>query len=113
MGSDSTDTNLQIFHNGTSATATKIDLGPNFPANKTGAVTNGEAYQLELYNVFGTTSVKYRVRRLSDGLEVTGTISTNLPSVALDLAPQVVRTSGTTSQNVSIDVIQLTAYTRE
>jgi hypothetical protein len=113
MGSDSTDTNLQIFHNGTSATATKIDLGPNFPANKTGAVTNSEAYQLELYNVFGTTSVKYRVRRLSDGLEVTGTISTNLPSVALDLAPQVVRTSGTTPQNVSIDVIQLTAYTRE
>jgi hypothetical protein len=113
MGSDSTDTNLQIFHNGTSATATKIDLGPNFPANKTGAVANGEAYQLELYNVFGTTSVKYRVRRLSDGLEVTGTISTNLPSGALNLAPQVVRTSGSTSQNVSIDVIQLTAYTRE
>jgi hypothetical protein len=113
MGSDSTDTNMQIFHNGTSATATKIDLGPNFPANKTAAVTNGEAYQLELYNVFGTTSVKYRVRRLSDGVEVTGTISTNLPSGALDLAPQVVRTSGSTTQNVSIDVIQLTAYTRE
>jgi hypothetical protein len=113
MGSDSTDTNLQIFHNGTSATATKIDLGVNFPANKTGAVANGEAYQLELYNVFGSSDVKYRVRKLSDGTEVTGTISTNLPSGAVDLGPQVVRTSGSTSQNVSIDVIQLTAYTRE
>jgi hypothetical protein len=113
MGSDASDTNLQIFHNNTSATATKIDLGPNFPANKTGAVANGEAYQLELYNVFGSSAVKYRVRKLSDGTEVTGTISTNLPSGAVDLAPQVVRTSGSTSQNVSIDVIQLTTYTRE
>ena len=111
MGSDAADTNLQIFHNDASGTATKIDLGVNFPANKSGAVTNGEAYQLELYNQFGSTSVKYRVRKLSDGTEVTGTISTNLPTVAI--GPQIVRTSGSTSQNISIELIQLTAYTRE
>jgi hypothetical protein len=111
MGSDATDTNLQIFHNDGSGTATKINLGASFPANKTGAVANGEAYQLELYNVFGSTSVKYRVRKLSDGTEVMGTISTNLPTVAI--GPQIVRTSGSTSQNISIDLIQLTAYTRE
>ena len=111
MGSDAADTNLQIFHNDASGTATKIDLGVNFPANKTGAVANGEAYQLELYNEFGSTSVKYRVRKLSDGTEVTGTISTNLPTVAI--GPQIVRTSGSTSQNISIELIQLTAYTRE
>ena len=113
MGSDSTDTNLQIFHNDASGNCTKLDLGPDFPANKTGAVANGEAYQLELYNEFGSTDVKYRVRRLSDGVEVTGTINSNIPSGATDLGPQIVRSSGSTSQNVSIDIIQLTAYTRE
>lgn len=111
IGSDATDTNLQIFHNDNTGTATKIDLGVNFPANKTGAVANGEAYQLELYAPYGATSVKYRVTKLSDNTIVTGTITTNLPSSTTPLAPQVVRTSGSTSQNVSIDVIQLTAST--
>lgn len=111
IGSDATDVNLQIFHCAGVAPATKIDLGVNFPANKTGAVSNGEAYQLELYNEFGQTSVRYRVRRLSNGAEISGTIINNLPT--LSVGPQIVRTSGATSQNVSIDVIQLTAYTRE
>lgn len=111
IGSDATDTNLQIFHNDNTGTATKIDLGVNFPANKTGAVANGIGYQLELYAPYGATSVKYRVTKLSDNTFVTGTISTNLPASTTALGPQVVRTSGATSQNVSIDVIQLTAST--
>jgi hypothetical protein len=111
IGSDPTDTNLQIYHNDATGFATKIDLGVNFPANKTGAVPNGIAYQLELYAPYGATSVKYRVTKLSDNTIVTGTISTNLPASTTALGPQVVRTSGSTSQNVSIDVIQLTAST--
>lgn len=112
LGSDAADTNLQIFHNDATGTATKIDLGPDFPANKTGAVANGEAYELELYNAFGSTDVKYRVRKLSNGIEAVGILATNLPNGA-DLGPQIVRCSGSTSQNVSIELIQLTAYTRE
>ena len=111
MGSDASDTNLQIYHNDATGFATKIDLGVNFPANKTGAVANGIGYQLELYAPYGATSVKYRVTKLSDNTIVTGTISTNLPASTTALGPQVVRTSGATSQNVSIDVIQLTAST--
>lgn len=111
MGSDATDTNLQIFHNDASGVATKIDLGASFPANKTGAVANGIGYQLELYAPLGATTVNYRVTKLTDGTQVTGTISTNLPTSTTLLCPQVCRTSGSTSQNVSIDFIQLTAYT--
>jgi hypothetical protein len=111
LGSDAADTNLQIFHNDATGAATKIDLGVSFPANKIGAVPNGAGYQLELYCAWGSTSVKYRVTKLSDNTIVTGTISTNLPGVTTPLGPQVVRTSGSTSQNVSIDVIQLTAST--
>ena len=111
MGSDATDTNLQIFHNDASGVATKIDLGASFPANKTGAVANGIGYQLELYAPLGGTTVNYRVTRLTDGLQTSGTITTNLPTSTTLLCPQVCRTSGSTSQNVSIDFIQLTAYT--
>lgn len=110
IGSDAGDTNLHIFHNGGTPTATKIDLGSNFPANKASAVANGEAYQLYLFNEFGSNSVEYRVRRLSNGFEVSGTIVSNLPA-SVDLGAQLVRTSGSTSQNVSVDMIQLTSYT--
>jgi hypothetical protein len=112
LGSDATDTNLQIFHNDASGTATKIDLGATFPSNKTGAVANGEVYTLELYNDYLSTSVKYRVTKVSTGEQTTGTITTNLPASTVPLAPQIVRTSGSTSQNVSIDILQCTAYTK-
>jgi len=111
LGSDVGDTNLQIFHNDATGVATKIDLGASFPANKTGAVANGVGYQLELYAPFGATTVNYRVTKLTDGTQVTGTISSNLPANTTLLCPQVCRTSGSTSQNVSIDFIQLNAYT--
>ena len=112
LGSDATDTNLQIFHNDASGTATKIDLGATFPANKTGAVANGEVYTLELFNDYLSTSVKYRVTKVSTGEQTTGTITTNLPASTTPLAPQIVRTSGSTSQNVSIDILQLNAYSK-
>jgi hypothetical protein len=111
IGSDASDTNLQIFHNDGTGTCTKINLGINFPANKTGAVANGEVYTLELYNDYLSSSVKYQVTKVSTGLQTTGTITTNLPLSTTPLAPQVVRTSGSTSQNVSIDILQLNAFT--
>jgi hypothetical protein len=111
MGSDVGDTNLQIFHNGGSGTATKIDLGSNFPANKTGAVANGIGYMLELYATPNATSVNYRVTRLTDWVQTQGTILTNLPALTTLLCPQIVRTSGSSASLVSIDFIQLNAYT--
>jgi hypothetical protein len=112
IGSDAADVNLQIFHNDATGTATKIDLGANFPANKTGAVANGEVYTLELYNEIYNSSVNYKVTKVSNGTTATGTITTNLPASTVPLAPQIVRTSGSTSQNVSIDILQLNAFTK-
>jgi hypothetical protein len=112
IGSDVGDTNLQVFHNDGSGLCTKIDLGVNFPANKTGAVANGKGYMLELYNAYGSTDVKYRVTNLADNVIVTGTISSNLPtSLVVGMQGQIVRTSGSTSQNVSIDVMQCSWWT--
>jgi hypothetical protein len=110
MGSDVGDANLQIFHNDNLGTATKIDLGANFPANKTGAVANGVGYMLELYASQNATSVNYRVTRLTDFVQTQGTITTNLPAQTTLLCPQIVRTSGASAVVVSIDFIQLNVY---
>jgi hypothetical protein len=50
VGSDSADTNLQIFHNDGTGTATKIDLGANFPANRTAGSALTTVYSIELFN---------------------------------------------------------------
>ena len=79
VGSDSADTNLQIFHNDGTGTATKIDLGANFPANRTAGSALTTIYSIELFNAPNTSSVLYRVVNKETGNSVQGTISTNLP----------------------------------
>jgi hypothetical protein len=79
VGSDSTDTNLQVFHNDGTGTATKIDLGANFPANRTAGSALTTVYSIELFNAPNTSSVLYRVVNKETGNSVQGTVSTNLP----------------------------------
>ena len=79
VGSDSADTNLQVFHNDGTGTATKIDLGANFPANRTAGSALTTVYSIELFNAPNTSSVLYRVVNKETGNSVQGTISTNLP----------------------------------
>jgi hypothetical protein len=79
VGSD-TDTNLQIFHNDGSGTATKIDLGDNFPANRSAGAALTTSYSVELYNAPASTSVLYRVTNNETGAVATGTLTTDLPA---------------------------------
>ena len=79
VGSDSADTNLQIFHNDGTGTATKIDLGANFPANRTAGSALTTVYSIELLNTSNSSSVLYRVFNKETGNSVQGTVSTNLP----------------------------------
>jgi hypothetical protein len=79
VGSDSADTNLQVFHNDGTGTATKIDLGANFPANRTAGSALTTVYSIELFNAPNTSSVLYRVVNKETGNSVQGTVSTNLP----------------------------------
>ena len=79
VGSDALDTNLQIFHNDASGVATKVDLGINFPANRTAGAELTTIYSIELYNDSASTSVKYSVKNKETGAIATGTIATNLP----------------------------------
>ena len=79
VGSDSADANLQVFHNDGTGTATKIDLGANFPANRTAGSALTTVYSIELFNAPNTSSVLYRVVNKETGNSVQGTVSTNLP----------------------------------
>lgn len=79
VGSDASDTNLQIFHNDATGTATKVDLGINFPANRTAGSALTTVYSIELYNDSASTSVKYSIKNKETGAVAIGTISTNLP----------------------------------
>ncbi|MBL9075798.1 DUF2793 domain-containing protein [Tabrizicola sp.] len=105
MGWDAADANIQIMHNDTSGTATKIDLGSSFPVPST---DRGEVYEVQLYSPNSLTqSVSYRVIRYdtSDNTvlaEATGTITTNLPPVGTLLGPHIRMSVGGVSSVVGI-----------
>lgn len=80
IGSDALDTNLQLFTNDAGTTATKIDLGANFPANRTAGSALTTIYQVQIYNPVGSSSVHYKVVNLETGNSVEGTVTTDIPS---------------------------------
>ena len=97
IGSETGDTNLQVFHNDAAGTATKVDLGVNFPANRTVGAISTTVYSITLYNAPASTSVLYRVVNNETGAIAEGTISTNLPATSLGLNFYASRCMSTTS----------------
>ncbi len=85
IGSETGDTNLQVFHNDATGTATKIDLGVDFPANRTAGAISTTVYSVTLYNAPTSTDVLYRVVNNETGAIAEGTVSTNLPATSLGL----------------------------
>jgi hypothetical protein len=79
VGSEVGDLNLQVFHNDGSGTATKIDLGVDFPANRTAGAISTTVYSIKIYNKPNSTDVKYEVVNNETGAVANGIISTNLP----------------------------------
>lgn len=108
IGSDAADTNLQIFHNDGTGTATKIDLGVNFPANRTNGAATTDFFVMDLYNPFNSSTVYYKVVSLENNFTATGSITTNLPNDTTAITIQGCRTSGATSNACSFDMSQLT-----
>ncbi|MCI4444127.1 MAG: hypothetical protein JHC39_11560, partial [Lentimicrobium sp.] len=85
VGNDTGDANLQIFHNDGTGTATKIDLGASFPANRTSLAISTTVYEIQLINLPATLTVQYRVINKETGAIATGTLATNLPDATLGL----------------------------
>lgn len=108
IGSDAADTNLQVFYNDGAGTATKIDLGANFPANRTSGAAATDFFVFEMYNPFNSNNVYYKATSLENNVTVEGTITTNLPSDTTPITIQACRTSGSSSNACSFDISQLT-----
>lgn len=85
IGSESTDTNLQFFYNDASGTASKIDLGASFVANRTAGAIMTTIYEVQILNLPNTTTVYYRVVNKETGAIASGSVSTDLPATTQGL----------------------------
>jgi hypothetical protein len=111
VGSDAADTNLQVFHNDGSGTCTKIDLGVDFPANRTSGAALTTTYSIELFNANASASVIYKVTNNETGVIAVGEITTNLPLDTQGLNFVASRCMGTAITNTGqFDLSQLGVY---
>lgn len=81
VGCNGTDTNLNIYYNDGLGNCSKIDLGINFPANRTSSNEMTTMYAIQIYNSVGSTNVKIEVKNLETGNVAQHTLSNDLPSI--------------------------------
>ena len=113
VGNDTNDANLQIFSNDGTGTATKIDLGASFPANRTSGAISTTVYEVQLLNLPASASIQYRVINKETGAIATGTVTTNLPDPTLGLnffASRCMSTIGSVTNTGQFDCSKLGVY---
>lgn len=79
FGSEAADTNINVFYNDASGTASKVDLGSSFPANRSAGAALTAMYSFEIYNDYSST-VYYKATNNETGVSVEGSLTTNLPA---------------------------------
>jgi len=91
VGADTTDTNLQVMHNDSAGTCTKVDLGASFPANSNAV----DMYEVTFkFNSGASRSVDYTVTNLVSGAAATGSLTTNLPTAGTSVNYAIYRNTG-------------------
>lgn len=101
IGKDAADTNLYVIHNDSTGTATKVDLGANFPAD------SGAVYEVWFHAHPNGSDITYAIRRLDTFFRAEGTISTNLPSSTTALGLHAFINSGGNSTVYGIDICSM------
>jgi hypothetical protein len=101
VGYDATDTNMQFMYNGSSGTATKVDLGSQFQRSGNGI------YDLTLFSAPNGSEIGYRVTRIDTGDTVEGTISTGIPAASLSLAWHAKLHNNTTASAVVFSFVRM------
>lgn len=106
MAWDSADTNIQFMHNDGSGTASKIDLGASFPKP---SVERQDVYEVILFAPPGTVqTVSYLIRDVLTGAEVSGTVTTDLPSTTTALYPGLGMSVGGVSSAIGFAMMSMT-----
>jgi len=103
VGYDNGDTNLSIMHNDGSGTATKIDLGANFPKP---SADNTNSYRLKIWCDPNASTVNYHITNISTGNTATGSISTDLPGATQYLTLNSYTSVGGTSAVTGISLFK-------
>lgn len=103
MGTDSGDLNFSIMFNDATGTATKIDLGTNFPDH----TLSVDMYELALFAPPNASYVNWEVTRLNTGHTASGQITTDLPAATQALQPHFFRNNGPTALAVAFDFCSL------
>lgn len=101
VGSDTGDSTLRIMHNDGSGSATRIDLGSNFPCQ----TRTTDPYDLVLV-LNDDLTVTYTVTNLRTGNLASGNLASDLPMALILLGPQLWRNNGSTAVAVGLDVMQ-------
>ena len=113
VGNETGDTNLKVFHNDGSGTASKVDLGSGFPANRTSGAASTTVYTIQLYNEPGSSNVLYEVINQETGAVAQGTLTTNLPAATLLLnfyASRAMGSGGGITNAGQFDLMRLGVY---
>jgi hypothetical protein len=95
------DTNIQFMHNASLASATKINLGAAWPIP---TVDRTSAFKAEIHVTPNNTSVSYRLTNLGTGAQISGTVTTNLPTVGTGMVSTLYVSAGTTSSLTGIGI---------
>jgi hypothetical protein len=99
IANDSSDNNFQIMHNGASGTATKVDLGSNFPCKSPNV-----PYYFSIFAEPNSDKVDWFVLRLDNGQKSSGFIDSNLPVNTTFLTRHEWIGNGATASVASLDV---------
>jgi hypothetical protein len=103
VGCDSGDTELSLYTNDFSGTATKVPLGANFPAH----VAKTDLYELAMYCPRDGSSITVTLTRLNTGHTASSVLISDLPQSATGLYFIFQRGNGPTALSTRIDIFGL------
>jgi len=98
FGSATADVNVCIYTAGASSTVKQVDLGTDFPSNRTSGADPTFFYRLALY--WDGTKIYYKAINTTSNITVRGSFTpliTDIPASTINLYPQCVRIQGTPS----------------
>ncbi len=103
VGNDTGEANLQLMVNDGTGTATKTDLGANFPSNTLAA----DMYRLQIFAAPGASSVNWVLTRLNTGNVSSGSVSADIPALTTMLGFTLFRGNGATALACRYDLSYL------
>jgi hypothetical protein len=99
VGFNPNDANFSLIHNDASGTATKVNLGANFPAT----TVNTDLYELRIYCNIDSNGFFWKLTNLSTNIVTEGFVSTDIPAASTLLAWQLYLNNNAQAASVALD----------